>query len=70
MLTTLKINFDHSFPECREMATASQSRGESSYADVQSHLIYMLPIYGECVKYKLKELQVIQNHCVKAMFRR
>jgi len=39
------------------------------YAYVQSHLLYMLPIYGECGVTKLKELQILQNRCVKAMYR-
>lgn len=37
-------------------------------AYVQSHLLYMLPIYGDCTLYKLKELQTLQNRCIKATF--
>lgn len=44
-------------------------RKELYFAYVQSHLTYMLPIYSECPKYKLNELQVIQNWCIKSMFR-
>lgn len=29
----------------------------------------MLPIYSECAGYKLKELQTIQNKCIKAVYR-
>jgi len=29
----------------------------------------MLPIYGDCALYKMKELQTIQNKCIKAMYR-
>lgn len=38
-------------------------------AYVHCHLIYMLPIYSDCPLYKLKELQVVQNKCIKAMYR-
>lgn len=38
-------------------------------AYVQSHLLYMLPIYSECAAFKMKELEVLQNRCIKAMFR-
>lgn len=31
--------------------------------------MYMLPLYSECAAYKLKELEVIQNRCIKALFR-
>lgn len=39
------------------------------FAYVQSHLTYMLPIYGNCATYKLNELQTLQNRCIKAAFR-
>lgn len=29
----------------------------------------MLPIYGDCCQYKLKELKTLQNRCIKALFR-
>lgn len=35
---------------------------------VHCHLSYMLPIYGDCSSYKIDELQVIQNKCIKAMY--
>lgn len=38
-------------------------------AYVQSHLLYMLPIYSECAQYQLDELQILQNRCVKALLR-
>ncbi len=44
-------------------------RKQLYFAFVQSHLTCMLPIYGECPKYKIAELQVIQNRCIKAMYR-
>lgn len=46
-----------------------ERRKEIYYAYVQSHLLYMSAIYGECPAYKIKELQTIQNRCVKALFR-
>ena len=39
------------------------------FAYVQSHLVYMLAIYGECGAVKLKELQTIQNQCIKSLYR-
>lgn len=44
-------------------------RKQLYFSFVQSHLIYMLPIYGECAAYKLKELQILQNRCIKALYR-
>ncbi len=46
-----------------------EKRRQLYAAYVQSHLLYMLPIYGDCSLYKLKELQTLQNRCVKATFR-
>lgn len=46
-----------------------EKRKQLYFAYVQSHLLYMLPIYGNCPAYKLNELQTLQNRCVKAVFR-
>lgn len=46
-----------------------ENRRQLYVSYVQSHLMYMLPIYGECAQYKLKELQTLQNRCIKAAFR-
>ncbi len=37
-------------------------------AYVQSHLLYMLPIYSNCAQYKMQDLQTIQNRCIKALY--
>lgn len=34
---------------------------------VFSHINYMIPIYGNCVTYKINELQVLQNRCIKSI---
>lgn len=44
-------------------------RKQLYFAYVQSHLLYMLPIYGDCARYKLNELQTLQNRCIKAVYR-
>lgn len=44
-------------------------RKQLYFAYVQSHLMYMLPIYGDCAQYKLNELQTLQNRCIKAIYR-
>lgn len=46
-----------------------EKRKQLYNAYVQSHLLYMLPIYSDCAQYKLLELQTIQNSCIKALFR-
>jgi len=46
-----------------------EKRKQLYNAYVQSHLLYMLPIYSECAQYKLDELQTLQNRCIKALFR-
>lgn len=43
-------------------------RKQLYYAFVQSHLVYMLPVYSNCAQYKMMELQTIQNRCIKALF--
>lgn len=47
----------------------AEKRKQQYFAYVQSHLSYMLPIYSECAGYKLKQLQTIQNKCIKAVYR-
>lgn len=47
----------------------ADKRKQLYFAYVQSHLSYMLPIYSECAGYKLKELQTLQNKCIKAVYR-
>lgn len=47
----------------------ADKRKQLYFAYVQSHLSYMLPIYGECAGYKLSELQTMQNKCIKAVYR-
>jgi len=44
-------------------------RKQLYFAYVQSHLVYMLSIYGDCAMYKLNELQTLQNRCIKAIYR-
>lgn len=44
-------------------------RKQLYFSYVQSHLMYMIAIYAECPKKKLKELQTVQNACLKAMYR-
>ena len=44
-------------------------RKQLYFAYVQSHLLYMLPIYGDCALYKLNELRTLQNRCIKAVYR-
>lgn len=39
------------------------------FAYVQSHLQYMLPLWGLCGATKMKEVQVLQNRCLKAVLR-
>lgn len=39
------------------------------FAFVQSHLQYMLPLWGLCSVTKMKEVQVLQNRCLKAVLR-
>lgn len=39
------------------------------YAYVQSHIMYMLPIYSQGNETPLKDLQILQNKCLKAMYR-
>lgn len=43
-------------------------RKQLYFAYVQSHLMYMLPIYEDCAQYKLNELQTLQNRCIEAIF--
>lgn len=47
----------------------ANKRKQLYFAYVQSHLLYMLPIYSQGNKTKLAELQIIQNRCIKAIFR-
>jgi len=44
-------------------------RKQLYHAYVQSHIIYMLPIYSLGNKTKLDELETMQNKCLKACFR-
>lgn len=46
-----------------------EKRKQLYNAYVQSHLLYMLPIYSDCAQYKLDELQTLQNQCIKALYR-
>lgn len=46
----------------------SDKRKQLYFSYVQSHLIYMLPIYSFGNKTKLDELQALQNGCIKAVF--
>lgn len=46
-----------------------EKRKQLYNAYVQSHLLYMLPIYSDCAQFKLNELQTLQNRCIKALFR-
>lgn len=46
-----------------------EKRKQLYNAYVQSHLLYMLPIYSDCAQFKLDELQILQNRCIKALFR-
>lgn len=48
---------------------APEKRALLYFAYVQSHLQYMLPIWGLCGLTKLIELQVMQNRCIKAILR-
>lgn len=47
----------------------TNKRKQLYFAYVQSHLVYMLPIYSQGNKTKMAELQTIQNRCVKAVYR-
>ncbi len=44
-------------------------RKQIYFAYVQSHIVYMLPIYSVGSKTKLRQLQRLQNRCLKAVFR-
>lgn len=44
-------------------------RKQIYFAYVQSHIVYMLPIYSVGCKTKLRQLQRIQNRCIKAVYR-
>ena len=46
-----------------------EKRRQLYNADVQSHIVYILPIYSQSNRTKLDELQIIQNKCIKATFR-
>lgn len=44
-------------------------RKQIYFAYIQSHIVYMLPIYSVGSKKKLCQLQRLQNRCIKAAFR-
>lgn len=46
-----------------------EKRKQTYFAYVHSHSLYMLAIYGECGSCKLKQLQTIQNRCIKALLK-
>ena len=53
---------------CRSIRYVPASLRKSLYYSyVFSHVNYMLPIYGNCPTYKLSELQVLQNRCLKSL---
>lgn len=64
-------NLRAKFEEDRIFSAAGNPRKQwhMYFAYVQSHFTYMMPIYAECSMKKLKELQTVENSCVKAMYR-
>lgn len=53
----------------KEKYITASKRKQIYSAYVHSYLTYMMPIYSECAAYKLKELQTLQNRCIKATYR-
>lgn len=47
----------------------SSKRKQIYFAYVESHITYMLPIYSVGSKTKLRQLQRLQNRCIKALYR-
>lgn len=47
----------------------AEKRKQLYFAYVQSHIRYMLLIYSLGNKTKMNELQIIQNRCIKALYR-
>lgn len=75
---TFNQHIDHVKKMIRPFIPLMQRRGKQIPAAkrkqlynayVQSHVIYMLPIYSLGNKTKLDELQTIQNKCIKSVFR-
>lgn len=73
---TFKAHIDHVMKLIRPFIPLMWKRGrfiplnkrkQIYFAYVQSHIAYMLPIYSSGPKSKLKQLQRVQNRCIKAL---